>query len=191
MTNRMRFITDIAMMTAVAIVLSFLKFKAPWAFGGSVSLAMLPIVLMAFRHGVKGGLLTGLLYGIIDFLISPFFIHPIQVLLDYPIAFMVVGFAGLVHLNPQRGKFSQASVLVVGTLIGSFFRFVCHCISAAVWFGQYAPEGMPVWLYSAAYNASYIVPSFALVAFVLVLLTVDAPRLLRPNTAAKVKVDRS
>lgn len=188
MDQKIRFMTDTAIMTAVAVILGFLKFKSPWAFGGSVSLAMLPIVLMAFRHGLKGGLLTGLLYGIIDFLVGPYFIHPIQVLLDYPIAFMLVGFAGLVHLKPRQSKWSQVSLVVIATLIGSFLRFVAHFVSALVWFGQYAPEGMPVWIYSAAYNASYMVPCFVLTAAVLTLLVIDTPRLLRTNTGQKAQV---
>lgn len=188
MDKKIRFMTDTAIMTAVAVILGFLKFKSPWAFGGSVSLAMLPIVLMAFRHGLKGGLVTGLLYGIIDFLVSPFFIHPIQVLLDYPVAFMVVGFAGLVHLNPRQSKLSQGTIVVIGTLIGCSLRFVSHFVSALVWFGQYAPEGMPVWIYSLAYNASYMIPCFLLTAIVLVLLAVDTPRLLRTEPGQKVQV---
>lgn len=186
MNEKIRFMTDTALMTAVAVILSFLKFEAPWAYGGSVSLAMLPIVLMAFRHGLKGGLLTGLLYGVVDFLVDPYFIHPVQMLLDYPVAFTLVGFAGLMKLGPNDSKRRQGTVLVIGTLIGCTLRFLAHVVSAMVWFGQFAPEGTPVWLYALGYNASYLVPCFIVTAVVLVLLAVDTPRLLRMETAQKV-----
>src|SRR5699024_5135124 len=153
-----------------------------------VNLAMLPIIIIAFRYGIKGGVLTGLLYGVVDFLISPYFIHPIQVLLDYPVAFMMVGFAGLVKPYFASGKWSRLSLVVLGALIGSTLRLASHFFSALVWFGQYAPEGMPVWIYAILYNVSYLLPCFLLVSAVLVLLVVGAPKLLQPKFRQNVKV---
>lgn len=180
MNTRIRFMTDTAIMVAVAAVLGFLKFEAPWAYGGSVSLEMLPIVLMAFRYGLKGGLVTGLIYGIVDFLIDPnFVVHPIQLFLDYPLAFMAVGFAGIIKPNLDKSRWHQGTAIVMGTLIGSFLRYLCHLVSGAVWFGQYAPKGTPVWIYSIIYNAGYMIPSFILTAVVLILVVVSAPRIVQ------------
>ncbi|HEV2093551.1 MAG TPA: energy-coupled thiamine transporter ThiT, partial [Rubrobacter sp.] len=49
-------------------------------------------------------------------------------------------------------------------------RFVCHFISGIVFFASYAPEGWNPYLYSAAYNAAYLVPSLAIALVVVVLL---------------------
>ncbi|HET7522117.1 MAG TPA: energy-coupled thiamine transporter ThiT [Bacillales bacterium] len=186
MTRNVRFITDTAVMVAVAAILGFLKFDAPWAYGGSVSIEMLPIVLMAFRYGLKGGLITGFIYGFVDFLIEPVFAHPIQMLLDYPVAFMLVGFAGLVKPKPDSSKRRIGTTIVIGTLIGTGCRFVSHFVSGIVWWGQYAPEGTPVWIYSLVYNAGYLIPSFVLTAVVMVLLVADTPRLLKMESVQKV-----
>ncbi|HET7579610.1 MAG TPA: energy-coupled thiamine transporter ThiT [Bacillales bacterium] len=181
--NKTQLMAEIAIMVALATVLGFIKFEAPWAYGGSISLEMLPIVFMAFRRGVKIGVITGMIYGIVDFLISPFFVHPISILVDYPIAFMLVGFSGIVKPRLDSGKFSQASVIVLGTFIGSGLRFLAHFVSGFVWWGQYAPKGTPVVLYSLVYNAGYMIPSFILTAVVMVLLVVSAPRLVKEKAA--------
>jgi len=65
--------------------------------------------------------------------------------LDYPLAFGALGLAGLFSSN-----------VVLATFVGIFGRFLAHFISGVVWFGQYAPEGTPVAVYSAIYNGSYL-----------------------------------
>lgn len=180
--RKSQMISEIAMMVALAVVLSFVKFNAPWAYGGSVSLEMLPIVLMSYRRGVKAGVITGMIYGIVDFLINPFFVHPISILVDYPIAFLLVGFSGVIKPNLDAGKFNQAAAIVLGTFIGSGLRFIAHFVSGFVWWGQYAPKGTPVVLYSLVYNAGYMIPSFVLTAVVMVILVVAAPRLVKART---------
>lgn len=178
-TRKIQLMAEIAMMVALAVVLSFIKFNAPWAYGGSVSLEMLPIVLMSYRRGVKAGVITGMIYGIVDFLISPFFVHPISILVDYPIAFLLVGFSGIVKPNVAASRFNQTAVIVLGTFVGSGLRFIAHFVSGFVWWGQYAPKGTPVALYSLVYNAGYMIPSFILTAVVMVILVIGAPRLVK------------
>ncbi|HEU5138494.1 MAG TPA: energy-coupled thiamine transporter ThiT, partial [Bacillales bacterium] len=155
MSNRVNLITEIAIMVAAAFVLSFVGFDAPWAYGGSISLEMLPIILMAYRRGVKAGIVTGMIFGIVDFLTDPSFVHPISILVDYPIAFLLVGFAGILKPNPDKSHFSQGMVITIGTLFGTALRFVAHFISGLVWWRAFAPEGTPVWIYSLVYNAGY------------------------------------
>jgi thiamine transporter len=164
-------------MIALAVVLGFIKFRAPWAYGGSVSLEMVPILLMAFRRGVKAGMVTGLLFGIVDFLINPFFVHPVSILVDYPLAFALVGLAGIVKPDRNRNNLYNGSVIVFGAMVGSGLRFLDHFVSGYVWWGVYAPKGTPVVLYSLFYNLGYMIPSFVLSAAVLVLLVMTAPKL--------------
>ncbi|HEX6923746.1 MAG TPA: energy-coupled thiamine transporter ThiT, partial [Bacillales bacterium] len=146
MNNRVNLMTEIAIMVAAAFVLSFVGFDAPWAYGGSISLEMLPIVLMAYRRGVKAGVVTGMIFGIVDFLTEPSFVHPISILVDYPIAFLLVGFAGIIKPNPDNSNFNQGMAIIAGTFIGTALRFVAHFISGIVWWGTFAPEGTPVWI---------------------------------------------
>lgn len=75
-------------------------------------------------------------------------------LLDYLVAFAVLGVAGF-FWKMKGGIF-------IGTVVGSFLRFVVHFISGITIYRIYEPQELfnSVWtnpyLYSAAYNGSYV-----------------------------------
>src|SRR4029450_8981349 len=88
-----RVLTEAALAVALAFVLGFVVlFKMPY--GGSVSLEMIPLILLALRQGWKVGVVAGAAYGLLDLAIDPFVVHPLQLVLDYPLAFGVLGLAG-------------------------------------------------------------------------------------------------
>ncbi|RXI98054.1 energy-coupled thiamine transporter ThiT [Anaerobacillus alkaliphilus] len=170
-------LTEIAMMAALALVLDLISIKGFWGYGGSVSLAMIPILLMAFRRGLSAGLLTGFIVGAIQ-MFTGYFVHPVQVFLDYTIAYTVVGFAGVFSITHLTTRTKRTIAIIAGVFLASFLRFITHFISGVVWFGIYAPENMNVVLYSIIYNASYMIPVFLLSTVVFILLSNAAPRLL-------------
>ena len=156
-----RVLTEAALAVALSFVLGFIVlFKMP--FGGSVSLEMIPLILLALRQGWRVGIVAGAAYGLLDLAIDPYVVHPLQLLLDYPLAFGALGLAGL--FKPTM----QGSVL--GATVAVFARFVCHFLSGVIFFASYAPEGWNPYLYSAAYNAAYLVPSLAIAIVVTVAL---------------------
>jgi thiamine transporter len=165
-----RVLTESALAIALAFVLSFVKvFEMP--FGGSISLEMVPLILLALRQGPWVGIVAGTVYGLLDLVTPPVFaVHPVQVLLDYPLAFGALGLAGFFQPT-VRGA-------ILGTVVAVLARFICHFISGVVFFASYAPEGWNVYIYSAAYNAAYLIPSL-IVAVVVVLV------LLRPLEGAQ------
>jgi thiamine transporter len=177
MNSKVILLTEAAIMCALAVILSFIKFNAAWGYGGSVSLEMLPIVLFAFRRGVKWGIVVGAVYGILNAIINPYIVHPIQFLLDYPVAFLLVGFAGVFSVNSTNTFKKNVSHIILGTALGSALRLVSHFISGVVWFGSYAPKGTPVTLYSFVYNLGYLLPSCILIIIVLSIIVKTAPRL--------------
>jgi len=144
-----RMITLIGLSIALATVLQFITIlKLPQ--GGSVTAgSMVPIILIAFFYGPEVGFLTGFLFGIINFMVSPFALHPVQVLFDYPLPFMAIGIVGYFRNFNIKG-------ILGGVFIAMFARFACHFISGAVFFGSYAPKGTSVYLYSLLYNGSYM-----------------------------------
>ena len=92
--ERLQIIVEIGLAVALAWALNFLKlWEMPY--GGSVALDMAPIMLLALRRGWKVGVLTGVLYGFANMLPRPFIVHPAQMILDYPLAFGLVGLSGL------------------------------------------------------------------------------------------------
>jgi thiamine transporter len=155
-------LTEAALAIALAFVLSFVKvFEMP--LGGSISLEMFPLILLALRQGPVVGITAGAVYGLLDIITPPVFVfHPVQVLLDYPLAFAALGLAGFFRPT-VRGA-------IVGATVAVLARFVCHFLSGIVFFASYAPEGWNPYLYSAAYNGAYLVPSLAIAAVVVVVL---------------------
>lgn len=185
------FLTEIAIFSALALLLDYISGVLSlqiWAQGGSISLTMIPIMLIAFRWGLKGGLTVGLITGILQiFITSPHITSPLQGALDYPLAFASIGLAGIFASQIRRAakngnKKSLTAYLIIGAFIGSFARYICHVTSGIVYFASYAPEEMNATLYSFIYNASYMLPSFVLTAVLLATLFVTRTQLLKSPT---------
>ena len=137
-----------AIMVSIAVVLDLVSTILPsLPQGGSVTLgAMVPLLLFAIRRGYTYGIAAGILFSIVTLAFRPpFIVSPIQFLLDYPLAFGALGLAGIFSRN-----------VILATFVGIFGRFLAHFISGVIWFGEYAPEGTPVAVYSAIYNGSYL-----------------------------------
>jgi len=163
-SERTRLLVEIALTVALSAVLSMLAVRLPINFaGGTISLSMVPILVLALRRGVFPGVIAGALFGCVDFLIEPFVVAPAQVLLDYPIAYGLVGLAGLgsgVYRRTFAVSPARATVwVVVFGLVGAAGRLAAAWASGMVFFAANAPAGQPVWLYSLVYNLSYLVPS--------------------------------
>jgi thiamine transporter len=135
------------MAIALATILQFLRvYQAP--FGGAVTAgSMIPLMLIALRWGPGVGIITGTAYGLINYLLGPYFLTPIQFLLDYPVPFALLGLAGLFRRQPYVGF----TVAIAG-------RFVAHLVSGVAFWASNAPAGMNPWVYSALYNGQYLLP---------------------------------
>lgn len=135
-----------SMAIVLAFVLSYIRIiRLPNA--GTITLAsMLPLFVFAYIGGPRAGIIAGLCYGMLQYFQDPFFVHWAQFLLDYPLAFSMLGLAGLFRKQ-----------VFMGALLGSFGRFLCHFFSGVVFFASYAGD-QNVLLYSAIYNMSYLLP---------------------------------
>ena len=143
-------LTFCAVAMALALVASFIKF-ASLPMGGSITLfSMFFICFIGYLYGPKIGIMTGVAYGILQLILEPYIYAPLQVLLDYPLAFGALGMAGFFS-NKKFG-------LTTGVIVGILGRYICHVISGYVFFASYAPEGMNPMLYTLGYNATYILP---------------------------------
>jgi thiamine transporter len=174
-----RVLTEAALAIALAFVLGLIRvFKMPY--GGSVSLEMMPLILLALRQGPWVGVVSGTAYGLLNLAVDPFVLHPVQVLFDYPLAFGVLGLAGFFPPT-VRGA-------ILGTVVAVAARFLCHFVSGVAFFTSTFPEGWNPLLYSAVYNAAYLVPSLAVALVVVVVLlralesAQPSPRQLRAKT---------
>lgn len=152
-----RILTYGALAITAAFILSYIRvFRMPY--GGTITLAsMLPIFIFAYIAGTRAGLMAGICYGLLQYIQDPFFVHPVQFLLDYPLAFALLGLAGIFKEN-----------YFLGALAGSAGRFICHFLSGAVFFGEYA-NGQNVFLYSFIYNGSFLLPDMIICMAVLLI----------------------
>ncbi len=156
---------EAAMMIALASALSLFKvFRMPQ--GGSVTLgSMVPILLFAMRRGAKYGILAGVLFGLVRLYLGMYVVHPVQLLLDYPLAFGALGLAGLIKTGGDKPMHT-----VVGTALGIGGRFLSHWVSGIIFFAEYAPAGQHPALYSAIYNGGYLGVEFVISAVMVYLL---------------------
>jgi thiamine transporter len=155
-----KILAEIIVLVASAGALSLMShsfFSLPQ--GGSINVGMVPIFWLALRRGPKIGIFAGAVFGVVDLAIEPFVIHPIQFILDYPLPFACLGFAGFFQKLP-----------VVGVVVGVTGRFISHFVAGVVYFANYAPAGMSPIIYSAIYNATYLVPSMIVCAIIIGIL---------------------
>lgn len=160
--NTTKKMTTSALLVALATVLMWVSklIPAPWLQGGSVTLAsMVPIIITGLLFGTKWGLCASFSYAIIQMLFG-FYPPPTQtitsfflvVMLDYILAFGVLGLSGLFH--KRRTPLTAAVSACFVTLL----RYVCHILSGILIWGVYAEEGQTVLAYSLIYNGSYMIP---------------------------------
>ena len=113
-----RIIAEMIIMIALSGALNLVK-PLTLPQGGSVTLgAMIPVILFSLRRGHKLGILAGVIFGLVVLIEEPFIYNPLQVLLDYPLAFGSLGLAGLFIKIP-----------LVGVGIAIMGRFIFHFIS--------------------------------------------------------------
>ena len=175
---------ECALMIAVGTVLAQIKiFTMPY--GGSVTLvSMLPFILVSFRHGVKWGLFTGFINGLLQ-LITDFYAPPsgtlialvAMILLDYLLAFMCLGLACVFAKPFKNSKLGVG----IGTAAVCFMRFMCSFLSGALLWGSYQSYydwavGLSVWEYSFIYNASYMMPELLITTVAAVAVCSVAPK---------------
>lgn len=155
-----------AVCIAVSFALSYLKvFRMPE--GGSVTLASVALLaLFSFYFGVPKGLLCCFIYGVLQAIQDPYIVHPVQFILDYPLAYTMMGLCGVFKGVVKNRQLA----LTVGIVLAVLLRYGCHVTAGAIFFAEYAPEGTPVLIYSLLYSATVLIDG-ALAAVAAVLLT--------------------
>lgn len=165
--SRVRLMVEIALTVALSAVLGLVSlWEMPQ--GGSVSLVMLPLFVLALLRGPGVGLAAGALYGIVDLIIKPYVFQPVQVVLDYPLAFAACGLAGIFAarfaklLTEGRITAALSTAALPGIAVGALGRYVAHVVSGLVFFSSYAVEaGQAPLVYSLAYNSFVLVSAVA------------------------------
>lgn len=169
-------ITLSALMIALSTVLMWVSklIPAPWMQGGSITIAsMVPIIAVSIILGTRWGLISSVAYALIQMLFG-FYPPPTQtflnfvlvIMLDYILAFGVLGLAGFFFNLLGKNRFAMAASGAIVTAL----RYVCHILSGVLIWGVYAEEGQSVLSYSLIYNGTYMIPEIIITTVVLFLI---------------------
>ena len=143
-------VTECGMLLAAALALSNIKlFQMPS--GGSVSLGALPLLLLAARHGLLTGCISGALLGLLMLTTRPFIVHPLQFLLDYPLAYSSLGLAGAIAWQTPA-KAATATTLANG------IRLLLHVVAGAIFFVTGQDTFAKALTASCIYNLGHMLP---------------------------------
>lgn len=167
-SSRKKLSTKQLVFCAAAIALSFITSYIKvisMPYGGSITLfSMLFICLIGYWYGISVGIMTGLAYGILQFLQEPYVLSLFQVCCDYVLAFAALGLTGLFHKSKNG--------LVKGYILGILVRGLFHTIGGYLYWMDYMPENFPQALssvYPIVYNYSYILAEGVLTVIVILL----------------------
>ena len=166
-------ITEGAVIIAAAVVLNFFKLDLGPE-GGSVNLVFIPLMVFALRRGVSWGFGAGLVFGVLKAIIGGGIAYGWQsLLLDYAVAYALVGLTGLLPKRP-----------VLGTVIGAAGCLASFVLSGVLIWGEYMPDSFygltmkNVWIYSLLYNGSFVLCN-EIIASVVIYFLAEKTKLLK------------
>ena len=132
-----------ALSITLAFVLSYFKlFSLP--LGGTVTLlSMLPLFAYAAYFGPAYGFTAAFAFSLLQVVQGAYIVHPVQFILDYFVAFTLLGTAAFFPKN-----------LPLGAAVAGFLRMLASTASGAIFFADVGFEygfSNP-WVYSLIYN---------------------------------------
>ena len=170
----LKMLTEAGIMIALAMILNSIKLYK-FTQGGSITPGgYVPLLIFALRWGPKKGIGVGIVYGLLDFLIDPYMVHPVQFLLDYPLAYGMLGLAGFAKNSKEFNDIRSIVVVTSSVIIACFLRMMMAVLSGVIFFKEFLPQDIPYVLGSLIYNLSYTLPN-TLISLILIILIL--PRL--------------
>lgn len=192
-TNRtVLIIVEIAILSSLSLVLDYLaNFTTGSLFisGGSISIAMVPIMLIGFRRGIIAGIASGFIVGAIQVIYGGHILEFFQYIFDYPLAYTVVGLAGVfIYLNKKK---ISGPTIILGSIFAGLLRYLSHILAGIIFWSEYVPTefmflnnrmtGFNAYTWSIFYNGLYMIPSIIVSSIVLYFLFKYAKQLFIVN----------
>lgn len=152
-------LTESAVAVALSVLLGNLRLiELPN--GGSIALATLPLLALALTRGVRVGVAAGCCAGVAHALAGGTIVHPVQLGLDYFLAYAALGVAGL-----GLGRGTTRRAVAPWILLAMTLHLAAMVVSGVVFFGTVAGDAAVT--YALAYNAATVLPE-SLLALLLV-----------------------
>ena len=153
-----RRISECGILMALGLALSFVKLIT-FPSGGSVSLGILPLAIIAARYGFKTGFVCGLGFGVLLLSNSATIVHPIQFLLEYPLAYSTIGLAGLIKWD---NGLKATTAITMANLVKLHF----HVIAGVVFFAENKETIKEALVFSYGYNCGHLIPETIICAVI-------------------------
>ena len=178
-------IAEVAVFAAIAFILDLLAtlYSGFFVNGGSISLALIPIVILSFRRGPIAGVICGLIVGLLD-LTDGFYTATdtwygnfMQIGLDYIFTYMLAAIVGV--FKPLIKKIDYKLILVISVVVAGILKFTSHFLSGVIFWPQF--EGQPFLervVYSVLYNGSYMLPTTIICGLVMYLISLKFKKLI-------------
>lgn len=205
-----RVLAEVAIFAALAFALDALQggiWRGVFASGGSIGLAMVPIFLIGYRRGLLPGVLCGLIVSLVQMLGGIYVINAttfenaflrimgpfLQVMLDYVLAYTVVGLAGaFAHFYASSEKRSKKILwMIVGCTVAGLLKYTCHVVAGGVFWLNQGSSFMNIadtsWVYSFIYNGAYSIPNIIICTAVMVVLVRFYPQFIEVSEKVAVK----
>lgn len=147
---------------------------------------LIPMGVYALRRGAYAGFSAGLVWGLIDMFLRGIpggsVLNALQGILEYPIAFTLVGLAGLCSVAFQRARRNGATakaywLMFFGVTLAGLGKYFCHFVAGVIYWGSYAPKGQSPVLYSLIINGGSAIASIVFAVAVLSVLLRLSPKL--------------
>ena len=196
-------LAEVAIFAALAFALDALQggiFKGIFVNGGSIGFAMVPIFVISYRRGLLPGILCGLILSLVQMLGGVYIIQGktldgafmqamgpfIQVMLDYVLAYTVVGFTGVFAKIYQQSSSFKSKILwiSVGCIVGGLLKYTSHTL-AGLWFWPGEMWGIGGAAYSFLYNGLYCIPNIIICTIIMIIIAKAYPQFLNPENVVK------
>lgn len=165
-------LTETAIAAALALILSFISLNYAQVF--YLELAVIPLLVLALRRGIIWGMTGGLVFGLLLIVLGQATVlTPIQTILEYIIAPVSLGFAGLLR---QKNS-SEVKTILTAVFLGVLVKYFWHFIAGVIFWGQYAWKGWGAIPYSLVANGISGLATAVLATLVLFLISKSAPQL--------------
>ncbi|WP_125703092.1 energy-coupled thiamine transporter ThiT [Lacticaseibacillus daqingensis] len=193
-SDKLLVLMEIAIIAAFAMALEYVPHKTGIS-SVEMSYGIIPISVLALRRGTGAGMAAGLTWGLLDMLLIGMgegsVLNVIQGLLEYPVAFAVAGLGGVFAGRLQKAIKGGATNKIMGwasagVLLGVVAKYFCHFLAGWVFWGAYAPKGMPAWLYSLVINGGSAIATGLLGLVVMAVLVTSVRQLFVPKTTGKL-----
>lgn len=181
MKSKLKIVTvaEIAAFASIAFVLDFLAtlYSGFFASGGSISLAMIPVIILSFRRGPVAGMICGFIVGLLDLtdgfytITDKWYNSIIQIGFDYIFTYMLVGFVGVI--KPLFKKMNKVLLATLLTFIAGVGKYMLHFLSGVMFWPQFPNQPLSQRIgYSIVYNGLYMVPTIILSIIVMLVISI-------------------